>query len=116
MVGGSPIVTYTNREPLALWRDTVRDACPIREPRGGPFGVSMLFRVARPLGHYGRDGGVLPRFMHATPDRRPDLDKYARAVIDALTGLVWRDDGQVTELMSSKRYGEPGVTIVIDGP
>lgn len=35
---------------------------------------------------------------------RPDLDKLARGVLDAMTGVVWRDDSQVTVLCCSKAY------------
>ena len=35
------------------------------------------------------------------------LLKLTRAVEDALTGLVWRDDAQVVDEVLSKRYGAP---------
>jgi Holliday junction resolvase RusA-like endonuclease len=113
MAGGRPILIYTNREPLALWRDAVRDACPIMVPEEGPWRVSMSFRMQRPAGHYGQHG-VAPRYVHACPSRRPDLDKLVRAVMDALTMRVWRDDGQVVAISASKRYSDqPGCTIVV---
>lgn len=34
---------------------------------------------------------------------RPDLDKLVRSVLDALTGIVYKDDSQVSELTASKR-------------
>ena len=33
--------------------------------------------------------------------------KLARAVEDALTGIVWRDDAQIVDEQLSKVYGEP---------
>lgn len=114
MAGGRPQLRYTNREPLALWRDAIRDACPQDEPAEGPFRVTMQFRMQRPAGHYARNG-ILPRYEDATPCRRPDIDKLVRAVLDALTMRVWRDDGQVIEIRASKRYGNaPGVTVVVE--
>lgn len=64
---------------------------------------------------------VMPR-PKATPKRstppmirQPDLDKMLRAVDDALTGVVWSDDAQVTATYTLKRYAEideaPGVWI-----
>ena len=38
---------------------------------------------------------------------RPDATKLVRAVEDALTGLVWRDDAQVVIQTVRKRYGHP---------
>jgi Holliday junction resolvase RusA-like endonuclease len=44
----------------------------------------------------------------------PDLDKLIRAILDALTGVVWRDDGQVVDIVASKVYADtPGVDVVI---
>ena len=46
---------------------------------------------------------------------RPDLDKLARALLDALTGIVYRDDSQVCSLSCSKCYAEqPGVDVRIE--
>ena len=41
------------------------------------------------------------------PTVKPDLDKLLRAILDACTGVIWRDDGQVVEIVSQKRYGLP---------
>lgn len=35
---------------------------------------------------------------------KPDSDKLARNVLDSMTGVVYKDDSQVTELVISKRY------------
>lgn len=35
---------------------------------------------------------------------RPDLDKLARGICDALTGIVYRDDSQVVSLTVTKHY------------
>ena len=37
----------------------------------------------------------------------PDIDKLARCALDALTGIVFRDDAQIVDLHATKRYGEP---------
>jgi Holliday junction resolvase RusA-like endonuclease len=37
------------------------------------------------------------------PTTKPDVDNFAK-VIDALNGIVWRDDSQVVELTVSKFY------------
>jgi crossover junction endodeoxyribonuclease RusA len=119
MAGGTPVLHYSNREPLAVWRDQVRAACLLElglsEPTAGPFAISIGFRFRRPAGHYSAaTGRVLPRYADARPDRRPDLDKLVRAVLDALTGVVWRDDGQVVHICARKVYEtEPGAVIEV---
>lgn len=35
---------------------------------------------------------------------RPDVDKCLRALLDALTGIVYHDDAQVTRIATSKHY------------
>lgn len=51
------------------------------------------------------------------PSVRPDLDKLARACLDALTGIAYLDDSQVCDLTLHKRYqneGGIGVRIEVD--
>ena len=52
--------------------------------------------------------------------KRPDADKLARAVLDALEGVVYQQDAQVAHLEVSKLYALPtertGVGVmVLDG-
>lgn len=115
MAGGRPVLHYTNAEPLTLWRDAVAQAAHaagFTSPTTGPFGVSIDIGVRRPQGHYTSKGEVSARFTDSWPDRRPDIDKLARAVLDALTGSVWRDDGQVVILDVAKRYADTPSTII----
>lgn len=42
-----------------------------------------------------------------SPTVKPDLDNYIKLVCDALNGIVWRDDSQVTQVSASKTYCEP---------
>jgi Holliday junction resolvase RusA-like endonuclease len=44
--------------------------------------------------------------------RRYDLTDLVKAAEDALTGVIWEDDGQVVEQETSKGYGpKPGVWV-----
>ena len=49
--------------------------------------------------------------------KTPDIDKLLRAALDALTGVVWRDDAQVAEVSVRKMvaaYGEQtGVMVTV---
>lgn len=67
----------------------------------GPVGLAVGLVLPRPkrLMRKKDPAGVVPC------DRRPDLDNYAKAVMDALSGLAFTDDGQVAILTMSKRYG-----------
>jgi len=65
-------------------------------PRSGPVGVSICFTVPKPKS--------APKTRRTWPDRRPDLDKLVRAVLDAITGEVIADDAQVVTLYCGKVY------------
>ena len=44
------------------------------------------------------------RSPRATPCVRPDVDKVGRALMDALKGIAYEDDGQVVDLHIRKTY------------
>lgn len=48
------------------------------------------------------------------PTTKPDQDNVIKAIFDGLNGVAWRDDVQVVEITSSKRYAPvPGVYVEI---
>ena len=48
------------------------------------------------------------------PKTKPDADNYAKGILDAMKGIIWQDDGQVTDLIARKYYSErPRVEILI---
>lgn len=91
------------------WKAQVTDAAVQamsgRDLLAGALSVTLSFTVARPKTHRGARGlrPSAPRF----PTVRPDVDKLSRAVLDALTGVVYRDDAQIVRKLATKSYGEP---------
>jgi Holliday junction resolvase RusA-like endonuclease len=83
------------------------------EPIDGPVAVALLFLLPRP-GRLRWKKRVMPRAPHAS---KPDIENLAKAVLDALTCILWRDDAQVCQLKIEKHYaaaGEPvGVHIEV---
>jgi Holliday junction resolvase RusA-like endonuclease len=48
------------------------------------------------------------------PDKKPDVDNYAKTVMDAINGVVWTDDGRVVDLHIEKFYSViPRVEVTI---
>lgn len=49
------------------------------------------------------------------PTNKPDLDNYAKSILDGLNGIAYEDDAQVTRLSVEKFYtsGEPLVEVYI---
>lgn len=115
-IRGSGRIAVTDANPRAkVWQAEVRAAAVLAMPADsaaaagalldGPLGVNLTFHVARPKGHYGARG--LRPSAPVYPTMRPDVLKLARAVEDALTGVVWRDDAQIVKENLRKVYGEP---------
>lgn len=111
---GRVVVTETNTHTRP-WAALVRDAAqqvrpsvtgsgvpaiisPIPFPRGTAVHLGVTFVLPRPV-------SLPKRVTNAT--KKPDLDKLARAVKDALTGVVWSDDSQVVSMTLAKRYAGP---------
>lgn len=48
------------------------------------------------------------------PTTKPDVDNVIKAIGDGLNGVVWRDDVQITDIITRKRYSEkPQVRVAI---
>lgn len=116
-----PRLTYGRAERLAIWRQmltlaarTVRDEQDVALLEEGAVLLAVSFTLPRPKAHYGANGQVKDRFLELRPTSTPDVDKLARAVLDALTGVLYRDDSQVVQLMASKVYGrDPGARVEV---
>lgn len=81
------------------------------EPLDGPLAVFAHFILTKPPSLR----GVRNRQF---PSVKPDIDNYAKAVLDAFNGVFWHDDGQVTSLHVQKHYAdegeEPSMEIIIE--
>lgn len=96
---------HVRAQDLALWRADIANQARVCYPEKlqGAVSVALHFVFNRPKS-----------VKRAEPSIRPDLDKLIRAVLDGLIDVVYRDDEQVTHLVSSKSYGEnQGVWISI---
>jgi Holliday junction resolvase RusA-like endonuclease len=70
--------------------------------------VSFAFYRIRPASHYNGKGELNKTGRESlAPATRPDVLKLARAVEDAMTGVVYRDDAQIVDERLTKLWGEP---------
>ena len=103
-----------NDKKLKAWDRDIRARFAIRtkaenlvEPyfKDGPVSIYLQFNLLKPKSAK-RDH----------PYVRPDIDKLSRAVLDALSGVVYADDKQVVKLTASKHYvkhpADEGVRII----
>lgn len=49
------------------------------------------------------------------PTVKPDMDNVLKTVLDALNGVAYVDDNQVTDIAISKFYGDPQISVTV-GP
>lgn len=99
-----PIITDSNRN-LKSWQALVAEAAGQAASACGwklldaPVRLSLAFYLPRPAS--------LPKKTIAMT-KAPDCSKLIRAAEDALTGVVWRDDVLVCELVAGKYYAAIG--------
>lgn len=86
------------------------------QPFHEPIVLEALLLLPRPKGHFARDG-ALAKSAPRIPWTRPDWDKVARSLGDALSGIVYRDDSLVAQALVTKRYANDNehdeVTLII---
>jgi Holliday junction resolvase RusA-like endonuclease len=89
------------------WRSKVSSCASVAmegmEPFTGPASVLLAFYAQRPKSHLSAKGKPTKKWQPA-PIGAPDIDKLARSILDALKGIVFRDDGQVVRATIEKRY------------
>ncbi|MEV0237596.1 RusA family crossover junction endodeoxyribonuclease [Nonomuraea sp. NPDC050786] len=115
---GRIAVVETAKKRLDPWREIIKAGAresmgryvPWEEfPITGPVRVSLTFSLRAPK--------RIPPERLGWPATKPDVDKYVRGALDALTmAAVWRDDGQVVRHTATKVYDllpSPGVVVEV---
>lgn len=103
-------ILVESSKAVAPWRTTVAwHAAQVFHgaPLDGPLRVDLDFVMPRPAS--------TPKRSTPPAIKRPDVDKLQRALFDALSGVVWRDDSQLVDVHARKRLAEvdeqPGALI-----
>lgn len=96
------------------WRRDVRDAAKAALGdewvlEEGALRLEITIFKPRPSTHFGSNNKQ-PYLKDSSPDypqTKPDATKLARAIEDALTAIVWKDDSQIVESHHYKKFGTP---------
>jgi len=103
-----PIVTAANVKSKP-WQEQIRMMAQAHAPAAlwtGAVSITASFFLPRPKS--------LPRRV-VEHVKKPDSDKLLRNLLDALKGVVYQDDAQVTEIHATKRYSDaPGVVVRVE--
>ncbi|SRR6266851_1352348 len=98
-----PIITTASKK-MKPWRQqitgTAIDVPGMKKWTRAEGGVNLtlVFVFSRPAS--------LPKKLTVL-NKKPDVDKLARSVLDSLTGIAYEDDSQVIGLHVVKSYGSP---------
>jgi Holliday junction resolvase RusA-like endonuclease len=72
----------------------------------GQIRVQIEFRFALPKSAPKHDRIEIDNGCLIHKTTKPDLDNLAKAVLDALNGIVWVDDARICSLILTKTYGK----------
>lgn len=128
--GVSPRIAVTDdNKHSAAWMDSVRGAAiaslpASHRPIDTPIRLTIDFYFSRPKSHYrtGKNAHLLRDGTSDVHAQKPDLDKLTRAIGDALTGIVYRDDSLICQIIARKHWtcgmdrAEIAVETAIDHP
>jgi Holliday junction resolvase RusA-like endonuclease len=99
------VTTHQNKRGLQAWRNRVAtEAQRALEGREwtsdgvSAYSITVDFVMSRP--------NSVPEHRRIRPTVKPDIDKLIRAVADALTGILFLDDCQVTSMVVNKGYND----------
>lgn len=93
------------RQDVVAAAEDAIDAEPGFKPFSGPVHLVIEFFLPRPKG--------APKTRRVVPSVTPDLSKLVRSTEDAMkTAAVWRDDAQVVDITTRKRYATFGDELI----
>jgi Holliday junction resolvase RusA-like endonuclease len=112
---GKAIVTDANKNAKP-WKQSVALAASRVYKTAlleGPLILVVKFYELRPKSHFNSKGALNKKGRESVyPTKKPDATKLLRAVEDAMTGVVYRDDAQIVSQQVFKHYGSPARTEV----
>lgn len=111
-----PAGTTQSRIKFNQWRVDIKNAAvtAMGERQASTLPIRLMCEFQLPYPTSSIRKYQMGWLMHT---KKPDVDKLMRALLDALTGIVWKDDSQVCFSMVNKVYawnGKPGAEVIID--
>lgn len=115
---GSGVIAYEKKE-MRTWRvecsKLIEEAFGKKELIEGPLKIDATFYIQPPK--YISSKAKLKKKSAAEEifcSKKPDIDNYLKALLDSMTGIIFRDDGQVVECRARKLYSlKPRIEFII---
>ena len=88
------------------WRQAVSSKARkcIKAPLLGACKVKLVFKLKRRKDHLSTNGQVRASAPKHYVVKKNDIDKLVRSTLDGLTGVAFKDDCQVINLIAERRY------------
>lgn len=107
-------IAYTPSKTVnyeAIVRYTYQSLYPQRKPILGHIEATIIAVFPVPKSYPKKKTAELLKGHH-NYDKKPDCDNLAKIILDALNGIAYKDDSQVTLLHIAKEYGTQPKVIV----
>jgi Holliday junction resolvase RusA-like endonuclease len=113
---GKFVQTYTpqkTKDYESLVMDSASEAMGASEPLETPVKIFIHIRMPIPASYSKRmRQDCLDQLIR--PVKKPDWDNVAKAITDALNGIVYVDDCQIVDAHVTKRYSDvAGVDVIV---
>lgn len=104
---GGRVIAYTPMSTKA-YEDKIRQAWKEQDGRTFGFGpMAMILKAYYPIPARTKRAERDAMLAGQIPvTNKPDLDNVLKSVMDALTGLAYKDDRQVTTISATKAYSD----------
>lgn len=113
---GNFVTTYTDQK-TKTYEQTIKAwaqrAIGSGSPLEGPVSVDLYIRIGVPASTTKKLTEACIR-NEKLPTKKPDIDNIIKAYLDAINGIVYKDDTQVVRLSAKKVYSlVPGVDVCV---
>ena len=108
--------TYTDAK-TKMYEEKIANAARLHmyphEPLETPLSITLIFHIGVPKS-YSKKRTTDCLTGKEWPTKKPDVDNIAKAFLDAMNGIVYKDDVQVIRLHAYKKYSiDPHVHITV---
>ena len=115
---GRGVVAYEKKE-MKTWRaeclKLIEEVFETKDLIEGPLKIDATFYIRPPK--YILLKKKLKERLEAEKilcSKKPDIDNYLKALLDSMTGIVFKDDGQVVECSARKLYSlKPRIEFIV---
>lgn len=105
---GRSVVAYEKKE-MKAWRaecsKLISEAFETEKLIEGPLKIDATFYIKPPKYIFSKKKNK--KKLEAEEifcSKKPDIDNYLKALLDSMTGIIFKDDGQVVECRARKLY------------